>query len=495
MQPLAQELIQRLQAVTEDAVSLREFITVWLDRPWPLTPWASWTLFSLIRHRPRQEFVSQIVQERLGVDQLKLAKWGYFGHPEGLSRVAVPGLPEWEYYLHGCGCCLTHQQTGTEIDVDFYDETADWIDLFFYQGFLKSLRQPELWEARVLALHASIDTVQFAFDELQEQEFLEENPEHHACRLSFEITDLIPLLESLTKRHAEPETMLRLAAVIGDSPLVQQLLDTTDIPPEVTAHARRVTAAREQFLQDQYDLKKNQSLALQSLQENQSPDLDDFLKQALKSDNSSTLDTALDIITVTGDSCWCPLVSEVLQRVSFLGSADEFPRPEKWAQPLEFLLRQDYQFDRTIEFLSHVPKYALGEAAAIALEFQPHLALKLFREALRSSIPHNRETAAAILALIDQPWCQRELLQILNESTDQEATAESRAALKMIWNLTSKADVDNWERENPLQLESDEHITVVEALLLKTPWYVEFEMDQWRDRVLPLREIIPPGAE
>jgi hypothetical protein len=491
----APEIIQRLQAASEADVPLDDFIKEWLDRPWPLTPWASWTLFSLIRHRPRQEFVSQILQQNLGVDKLNLAKRGYDAHPEGINRGPVPGLPDWEYYLHGRGCSLTHQQTGIEIDVDFYDKTADWIDLFFYQGFLKSLRQPELWEARVIELHASIETVQFAFEELQEQGFLEENSEHHALRLSFEIGEILPLLESLTEKHAEPETMLRLAAVIGDWPLVEQLLNSGEIPPAVTAKARQITADRERFLANEYEQNENQSLALRALQENQSPDLDDFLKRALNSNNSSTLDTGLDLIIATGDSRWCPLVSEVLQGVSFMGSADEFPRPQKWAHCLEFLLRQDYEFDRTIEFLNHVPKYALGEAAAIALEFQPHLALPLFREALRSSIPHNRETAAAILAIIGQPWCQRELLQILNESTDQEATSESRAALKIIWNLESKADVENWERENPLQFESDEHITVVEAMLLKTPWYVEFEMEQWRDRIQPLRDIIPPGAE
>lgn len=491
----APEIIQRLQAASEVDVPLDDFIKEWLDRPWPLTPWASWTLFSLIRHRPRQEFVSQIVQQNLGVDQLNLAKQGYDAHPEGINRGPVSGLPEWEYYLHGCGCSLTHQQTGVEIDVDFYDKTADWIGLFFYQGFLKSLRQPELCEARVLALHASIETVQFAFEELQEQGFLEENSEHHDSRLSFEIGEILPLLESLTEKHAEPETMLRLAAVIGDWPLVEQLLNSGEIPPAVTAKARQIISARKRFLANEFEQNENQSLALQALQENQSPDLDDFLKRALKSNNFSTLDTGLDLIVATGDTRWCPLVSEVLQRVSFMGSADEFPRPQKWAQCLEFLLRQEYEFDRTIEFLNHVPKYALGEAAAIALEFQPHLALSLFREALRSSIPHNRVTAAAILAIIGQPWCQRELLQILKESTDQEATSESRAALKIIWNLESKADVENWERVNPLQFESDEHITVVEAMLLQTPWYVKFEMDQWRDRVLPLRDIIPPGAE
>lgn len=491
MQPLAQDLIQRLQAASDNSTPLREFISVWLDRPWPLTPWASWTLFSLIRHRPRQELVSQIVQQNLGVNQLDLAKQGYGAHPEGSNRGPVPGLPEWEYNLHGRGCYIVHQETGIDIDVDFYDETADWYDLFFYQWYLKSLRQPELWEARVIELHPSFETVQYAFDELLEQGFLEQHSHYRASRLSFGIADILPLLESLTERHAEPETMLRLAAVIGDWPLVEQLLDSAEVPPEVTAKARQITAARERLLANEYELNENQSLALRALQENQSPDLDDFLKRTLQEANVLSIETALEIIADTENPQWHPLVFDLLQQVD---TATESRQPGYWIQALEFLLRQNYRFEEIVDQLQFATTDS-DQAAILALEFRPRHALDLFRKALRSPIPHTRTVAAAILALIDQPWCQRELLRILKESIDQEATAESRAALKMIWNLQSKADVENWERENPLQLESEEYITVVEAVLLQTPSYVKMEMRQWRDRVLPLRNIIPPGTE
>ncbi|QDV21576.1 hypothetical protein Pan153_62660 [Gimesia panareensis] len=491
MQPLSQELIQRLQAASDDTVPLREFIIVWLDRPWPLTPWASWTLFSLIRHRPRQEFVSQIVQERLGVDQLKLAKQGYGAHPQGENRGPVPGLPEWEYNLHGRGCYIVHQETGIDIDVDFFDETADWYDLFFYQWYLKSLRQPELWEARVIELHPSFETVQYAFDELLEQGFLEQHSHYRASRLSFEIADLLPLLESLTEQHAEPETMLRLAAVIGDAPLVERLLDSAKVPPEVTAKARQITAARERFLANEYEQNENQSLALRALQENQSPDLDDFLKRTLQEVNLLSVETALEIIAETENPLWYPLVFDLLQQVD---TAVKPSQPGYWIQALEFLLRRNYRFEDIVDQLQFAA-YDCDQAAILALEFRPRHALALFRKALRYPAPHTRTVAAAALALINQPWCQRVLLQILNESTDQEATVACRAALKVIDQLSSKADVDNWERENPLQLESEEYITVAESNLLDTPMFLKFEMEQWRDRVLPLSEIVPPEAE
>ena len=487
----APEIIQRLQAASEVDVPLDDFIKEWLDRPWPLTPWASWTLYSLIRHRPRQEFVSQIVQQNLGVDQLDLAKRGYGAHPEGTNSGPVPGLPEWEYNLHGRGCYIVHQETRIDIDVDFYDETADWYDLFFYQWYLKSLRQPELWEARVIELHPSFETVQYAFEELLEQGFLEQHSHYRASRLSFEIGEILPLLESLTEKHAEPETMLRLAAVIGDWPLVEQLLNSGEIPPAVTAKARQITADRERLLANEFEQNENQSLALRALQENQSPYLDDFLKRALQEVNLLSVETALEIIAERENPQWYPLVFDLLQQVD---TAAESRQPGYWIQALEFLLRRNYRFEDIVDQLQFATTDS-DHAAILALEFRPRYALDLFRKALRSPTPHTRTVAAAILALIDQPWCQRELLRILNESTDQGSTVASRAALSVIGHRSSKTEIDNWEREHPLQLESEEYITVAESNLLDTPMFLKFEMDQWRDRVLPLRDIIPPGAE
>src|SRR5262245_42754394 len=113
------------------------------------SPWETWTLIGLLRHRERQYWVRDIVNTRLRGDPSALAGLGALGHPEGVKQSgSVPGMPEWEYYFHGCGCCLTHKVTGEDIDVDFWDDTADYFDTFFYTKFLESLRSPEAPEAR-----------------------------------------------------------------------------------------------------------------------------------------------------------------------------------------------------------------------------------------------------------------------------------------------------------------------------------------------------------
>ena len=121
------------------------------------SPWETWTLIGLFRHRERQYWVRDIIQTRLQGDTSRLARLGSMGHPDGVKQSgSVPGLPEWEYYFHGIGCCLTHKVTGEEIDVDFWADTAEHFDLFFYTNYLKSLRQPEPVEQRLRELHPSL---------------------------------------------------------------------------------------------------------------------------------------------------------------------------------------------------------------------------------------------------------------------------------------------------------------------------------------------------
>src|SRR5262245_28750961 len=97
---------------------LSAFAQAHLARPTDLTgsevlptPWETWALIGLVRHRQRQLWVGEIVTTRLGGSLLALADYGYGGHPTEVPyRGPVPGLPEWEYDFHGRGCCVTHRR-------------------------------------------------------------------------------------------------------------------------------------------------------------------------------------------------------------------------------------------------------------------------------------------------------------------------------------------------------------------------------------------------
>ena len=71
-------------------------------------------------------------------------------------------MPEWEYYFHGRGCCITHKVDGDAIDVDFWDNSAEYFDTYFYTRFLESQRHPEPAEQRLKELHCSLRPVGIA---------------------------------------------------------------------------------------------------------------------------------------------------------------------------------------------------------------------------------------------------------------------------------------------------------------------------------------------
>jgi hypothetical protein len=69
------------------------------------SPWETWTLIGLVRHRERQRWVADIIRNRLQGAPADLAAIGALGHPEGVPQCgSVPGMPEWAYYFHGHGC-------------------------------------------------------------------------------------------------------------------------------------------------------------------------------------------------------------------------------------------------------------------------------------------------------------------------------------------------------------------------------------------------------
>lgn len=469
-----------------------------MSKPLSISPWGTWTLFSLVHHRRRQQFVAEIVKNRLGVNLEDLARSGYGAHPKGKGQGLVPDLTEWKYDLHGRGCCVTHRVSGKAIDVDFFDDTADWFEKYFYQCYLGTLQAPALWEKRVINLHSAsntvgleFDTIYLAFDELQERELLEQHSERHIVRLAFDAQNLFEQMTQFETSLDQSERVIRLAAVVSDWPLLIDLLEPEQATPLIEEAATQVIAKREQLLAKLFHEGSNQKLALKALQENNSPDLDDYIKQTLNNDDYGAISTAMEMIAESNDPVWCPLVYDFYKKNN---SADESNHPYSWIQCLEYLLRHNYRFEEMIQYLS-CPQGESPEAALLALEFNPQYALNLFRRTLRSTIPNNRTLAAAMLAILDQPWSHRELLRVLEESTEQEPTVECRAALLEANCKNAHQAVLDWENRYPHESESGEWITMGEMLLRDTPVILQWQMKEWHDRVFPLRTVALPEPD
>ena len=483
---LVDEIGGRLSRLRDASEVTREVRDSWLDEPLPLSPWDIWMLLCLIRHRDRQQFVAETVAYRLQGDHNALAAMGAMGHPERPQQGIVPGLLDWEYYFHGRGCCLTHRVSGESIDVDFYDASADWIDDLFFIYYLRSLSAPEFVEARVLELHPSPETVVLAFDRLLDAGLLEMYPEHKVVRLAFPHERLAELLTSLEPRWKEIPTVQAVASALGDWLLLESL---PDAPQEaVMANAAALRSERSRLLVAEFRGGPRRSEALEALVDLGSPDRDTVLRAALEELPSGTVSTALEIAEKVPDNRWCPHVAALLHRTDPNG---EIPAPHVWVKAAEILLQRGMRPDLRKRLLAN-RSHCLGEAAVLALEYFPDVALQVFRHALRSPIPCNRATAASVLAILDTEWSRAELAAVLAESQDQAATAECRSALRETHALECHECVRDWELRNPHEPETGSWISMGEVFLRKSDSWIRWEMSIWHDRVLPLRANVPP---
>ena len=130
-------------------------------------------------------------------------------------------------------------------------------------------------------------------------------------------------------------------------------------------------------------------------------------------------------------------------------------------------------------------------------------ALPLIRKSLLSNTPIDRTGAAAILALIGEPWSIRELLGALESSDDQEKTADARAALLESGDEAAQKAVLAWEERNPHENEAGSYLeiggrrlgpfyTFAELSLNNRPARIRYEMDKLHDRVMNVQGVIPP---
>src|SRR5262249_52190573 len=182
-------------------------------------PWTTWTLIGLVRHRRRQLWVAEVVTDRLGGDLEAIATMGALGHPLDLPQHGlVPGLTDWGYYFHGKGCCLTYRVTGEEIDVDYFERSGEYLDVFFYLRHLRSLRNPEPPEARLIALHRSFEPVRLAVSELLEAEILVplEGREHCPFRIAEEVLEQEAAIDAFCVSWGSAERRGWAAAPVGD---------------------------------------------------------------------------------------------------------------------------------------------------------------------------------------------------------------------------------------------------------------------------------------
>lgn len=455
----------------------------WIETPTALSPWQTWTLLSLVQHRNRQEFVADAARDRLGADLAAIAQSGALGHPDVPQQGVVPGLTEWEYRFHGCGCCLTHRLSGEMIDVDSQDATADWINACFFVDYLQSQQSPAFVDRRTIELHRSLNTVHHTIDELLELTLLKQIEDDVDFCLAFPSQELGELLDALQHRWEEPPMQLAVAAAIGDWHLLQELVPNPLAAQVKTnlANCRRERADRLLAI-----FQDSPGLALCGLDDLDSSLLPDLVRTALRSSGRGPV-AALSFIREWNDAAWCGEVQALMDRLDPIAN---YRDDVAWYSCAQFLLRHGHTASvrRMLPSLEFV---YLGELAILALEYMPDLAVDAFRRALRSTIPANRITAAAALATIDEPWCRAELTAALRESDDHYQTSECRSALMATHCPECHQLVAAWEARNPRLEKQAPYVSIRDIVLRQGDEIVNVEMAELHDRVIKLRGIQP----
>ena len=232
----------------------------------------------------------------------------------------------------------------------------------------------------------------------------------------------------------------------------------------------------------------------------EAPDLDQCLEDALCGPLIGLVSAALDIIRQRDDPRWCVRVHELYSRVD---PAGQLPQPHIWITSLKLLLRHGHRTAEVIASLARAGGTEIGEAVLLSLEHAPELALPLIRKGLVADVPMSRTQVAAILALINAPWSKRELLGALEASDDQEKTADARAALLESGDEAAQRAVLAWEVRNPHENEIGSYVdiggrrlgpfyTFGEVSLRNRASWITYEMDEFHDRVMKVKDIVPP---
>lgn len=423
-----------------------------------LNHWSLWLLVCLSRHVNRQKWVGYIVESRLRGDLREIGNMGAFGHPEDLPRRGtVPDFPEWSYHFHGCGCCLTNEADGAEIDVDFDEEgESTRIDPYFYTNFLDALRKPEFPEWIIKKPEPLHDYWQQDLENLEEME----------CWKNGRVTDLgmemgealTPVIDHFCKLQGrrERESIFQLVCLslhLGDYINADYFADsrllTADLFQEIEMGAHSARSQRAEYLSPIVARETGRfGIPLQALAE-LGPEFSK--KQTIECLFHSPVDgaanAALGILNLWQQADFDSILEELVEfRAAEVDSSlvsrvfrwklkreelgDAMPRNGQFSQVARLLLlRQGQQLKSKIKallinVLKEVGTASQGEAALLLYILDEAVGLNALGQSLVSKVPMASYEATAACVLIGSNQTKQLLLNALqNANLEQQHAA------------------------------------------------------------------------
>jgi hypothetical protein len=179
MHPLLANLEYACQALAADddrpldEHALNEIVAAELRREADVSPWETWLLLVLLRRRLRQEWGRDVVRNVLSIDSKRINRSDAEAGPSPNAGV-VPGQEGWEYAFFRYGYTLSHRDNGESIRIESDEFTAEWVDPYCLQYFLRSYRHPPFPERRLKELHCGVESVWLAALAMIDAELVED---------------------------------------------------------------------------------------------------------------------------------------------------------------------------------------------------------------------------------------------------------------------------------------------------------------------------------
>ena len=444
-------------------------------------PWEAWALIVLVGYVERQRWAFDLLETR--VLPVLARRHDHDMDLEYLEdKGIVPGLPEWEFELgFGVGT-LVHRTTGEPIHVGLLDGPGACARWQVYDH-LQSHRRPGPAVRRIVSLHPPGKALDLALDELAASGLL-----HTTADDGFELSGRLQrCARSVTGfLEAWEDTARRAwtAAQVGDWPAAHEALrgcGDARLIAFTRDRADECASLRLERVRDRIARSGLDEPTLHALRDAAAEDLPAYLHRALERPGDATL-AALEL--VDDDPTYVPDVARLLDQIRADGRAGSLK-----VSCVGYLAQHGYHPRGLIAWLASPEGGRPGYAAVLALEHAPELAPRLLREALRAESYVDRLPAAAAMALVDAPWSRRELMAALAGSDDPDVTIEARAALRESADPEARRAADDWESRHPGHEEEpwlSDRIFYSRCLGGFEEYFAK-EMDQFRDRILPMR--------
>ena len=349
-------------------------------------PWVQWLLICLCRQEKRQEWHREI--------HLKIIE------ADGEDSGTVPDHPEWEYYYHGRGLCLSGPNE-EELDVDFYDDESKTIDPYFFTSRIFGLKEVELPEARLRHWLPQSDLVVLTIKLLQGKVL--EPRKSHVFRLDKKFQSDWDELKQLDFSRGYPEYL--------KSAFFEK--------PEDKTESQLLQEKYQKWLLQQLERKNLKTSEFESLILNLTgaTQLKVCLKALRKVDHNMA--AAVKVLSQIENAPVAP-VAAVLKKLK-----PKKHHPHIAIPVCEFLLNRGEERARCFETLKafseikEVKGYygnpSIYDLALLLLIHHPEEGIFALRKSLRSGIPFCIKNAVALLALINEEWCYREFIQVLED--------------------------------------------------------------------------------